>query len=159
MGELSLLSSRKKRIAVSATDVETHAFPMLLPHRVTVSLMVSYLDPKLADATERQIKERLEQSLFHCELETVSDRPPLRERKKQSPLAKELLDLGEKLGTDLEKGSSVWPSAGGLVPDRIPVVCGVGPVAQDLYTPHECVQRISLMQRTLLIARFLAKDL
>jgi hypothetical protein len=38
-------------------------------------------------------------------------------------------------------------------------VCGVGPVARDLYTPHEAVNRISLMQRTLLMVELLAQDI
>jgi hypothetical protein len=36
-------------------------------------------------------------------------------------------------------------------------VCGVGPVARALYTPDESVDRISLMQRTLLLAEFLCE--
>jgi len=31
-------------------------------------------------------------------------------------------------------------------------------VARDLYTPQESVQRISLIQRTLLLAQFLAQN-
>jgi D-alanine-D-alanine ligase len=46
-----------------------------------------------------------------------------------------------------------------LVPLEVPVICGIGPVARDLYTPREAVNRISLIQRTLLIAEFLAEEL
>jgi hypothetical protein len=35
------------------------------------------------------------------------------------------------------------------------VVCGAGPVVKDLYTARAAVQRISLVQRTLLLAEFL----
>jgi len=38
------------------------------------------------------------------------------------------------------------------------VLCGLGPVARDTYTPDESVDRISLMQRTLLLAEFLARQ-
>ena len=54
--------------------------------------------------------------------------------------------------------SALWPSAAGLVPASTAVVCGIGPVAKDLYTPNEAVERISLLQRTLLIAEFLANQ-
>jgi hypothetical protein len=43
------------------------------------------------------------------------------------------------------------------VPAKAGVICGTGPVAQDLYTPQESINRISLMQRTLLLAQFLVE--
>jgi hypothetical protein len=33
----------------------------------------------------------------------------------------------------------------------------MGPVARDLYTPQEAVQRISMVQHTLLLAEFLQR--
>jgi D-alanine-D-alanine ligase len=42
---------------------------------------------------------------------------------------------------------------------KTPCLCGMGPVARDLGTPNEAVQRISLVQRTLLLAEFLANQL
>lgn len=56
----------------------------------------------------------------------------------------------------MARGSSAWPSVAGLVPSRTPCVCGLGPVAFDVQTPHERVQRISLVQRTLVLADYLA---
>jgi D-alanine-D-alanine ligase len=50
------------------------------------------------------------------------------------------------------------PSVAGLVPAGTAVVCGLGPVARDLYQPHEAVSRLSMLQRTLLLAEFLAKE-
>jgi hypothetical protein len=44
------------------------------------------------------------------------------------------------------------------VGDRAACVCGLGPVARDLGTPQEAVQRISLVQRTLLLADYLGGD-
>lgn len=55
----------------------------------------------------------------------------------------------------LDRESSVWPSVGGLVDPKTPVLCGMGPVAKDIYTPDESVDRISLIQRTILLAEFL----
>ena len=82
----------------------------------------------------------------------------MKERRTNLKLAKLLMATAEKWEIPLEQESSLLPSAGGLVPYKIPVVCGVGPVARDLYTPQEAVNRISLVQRTLLMAEFLAKD-
>ena len=58
----------------------------------------------------------------------------------------------------LKRESSVWPSVAGLVPPKTPVIYGIGPVARDLGTPQEAVQRISLIQRTLLLAEFLLAE-
>lgn len=156
--KLSELSSRKDRIALSAVDIKTDAFPMLLPHRVTANLMLSYPDPKVADGIEEKMKEILSIKGLKCELERISDRPPMKERRNNLSLAKSLAAVAKEWEIPFVEESSVWPSVGGLVPARIPVACGLGPVSRDLYTPQEAVNRASLIQRTLLIAQFLAKD-
>jgi len=83
----------------------------------------------------------------------------MKERRNNLGLARSLAAVAQKWEIPLAQESSVWPSVGGLVPPRIPVVCGAGPVSKDLYTPQEAVNRASLIQRTLLIAQFLAKDI
>jgi D-alanine-D-alanine ligase len=159
LSELSRFSSRKDRIALSAVDVKTDSFPMLLPHRVTSTLVLSYLDPERADATEEKMKELFDKNTFKCGLKKISERPPMKERRSSLLLAKSLAGVAQKWEIPLSQESSVVPSVGGLVSDKIPVVCGIGPVARDLCTPQEAVNRISLIQRTLLIAEFLAKDI
>lgn len=156
--EISSLSSRKERVAVSVTDIQTDAYPMLLPHRVTANLMLSYLDTKIVAPLERKMRAILIGSSFRFELERVSDRPPMKERRHNLQLAKKLALVADQWDIPLVRESSVWPSAGGLVPAKVPVVCGVGPVARDLYTPQEGVSRSSLIQRTLLMAQFLAQE-
>ena len=83
----------------------------------------------------------------------------MKERRTNLKLAKSLMATARKWEIPLEQESSLLPSVGGLVPPRIPVVCGIGPVARDLFTPHEAVNRISLIQRTLLTAEFLIQNL
>jgi len=156
--ELSSLSSRKERVALSVTDIQTDAYPMLLPHRVTANLMLSYLDPKNVAVLEEKMREILSGSGFRFDLESVSDRPPMKERRHNLRLAKKLASIADQWDIPLIQESSVWPSAGGLVPARVPVVCGVGPAARDLYTPQEGVSRSSLIQRTLLVAQFLSQE-
>jgi D-alanine-D-alanine ligase len=157
--EVSRLSSRKGRIALSPTHVVTEAHPMLLPHRVTVDILFSYLDEKSAIEVETVLKKTFHHRSFRCELDTVSDRPPMKQRPANRQLADSFCELAKKWDIPLTRDSSVWPSVGGLVPDKVPVVCGIGPTSRDLYTPHEAVNRTSLIQRTLLVAQFLAKDL
>jgi D-alanine-D-alanine ligase len=157
--DLSRLSSRKDRLAVSATNIRADAFPMLLPHRVTVELMLSYLDPRMADTVQETMEELLKQKGFRCDLKLVSDRPPMKERRRNLQLARKMSTIAERWEIPMGQESSVWPSVGGLVPASVPVVCGVGPSARNLCTPQESINRTSLIQRTLLIAQLLARDL
>jgi D-alanine-D-alanine ligase len=156
--EVSKLSSRKDRLSLSAVDIETEAFPMLLPHRVTTTLLMSFLDSRLADETENRIREWLKGGRFKTRLERIANRPPMKERRINNRLGKALSSVAEEWDIPFPMESSLWPSVGGLVPSKTPVICGVGPAARDLYTPQESVNRTSLIQRTILLAQFLAKD-
>ena len=79
-------------------------------------------------------------------------------RRANTELARMLERTAKRWEIPLRRESSVWPSIAGLAPARTGVVCGIGPVARNIYTPDESVDRISIMQRTLLLAEFLAKD-
>ena len=157
--EIAGLSSRKDRLALSASKLRTEAFPLLLPHRITSTLLLSYLAESTADAAEQQVREILKGAKFKISLEKISDRPPMKERRTNLRLAKSLAEVAEEWEIPVPEDSSLWPSVGGLVPGKVPVVCGIGPAARDMYTPNEAVNRESLIQRTLLIAQFLAKEI
>ena len=152
------LTSRKERIAVATLDLRTEHMPMLLPHQVTASLLVSYPDEKAGDSVEGQIREILAGKGVSCKLELLSARPPMKERRATGRLAKAIEAVAKQWDIPLKRESSVWPSVAGLVPAPTGVLCGLGPVARDIYTPDESVDRISLMQRTLLLAEFLARQ-
>ena len=119
---------------------------------------MTYPDAKIADEMEATMREALGRKGPRWELEMVSDRPPMKERRNAKPLFRAMVEAAAKWEIPLEHESSVWPSVAGLVPSRVPCVCGIGPVARDLGTPQEAVQRISLVQRTLLLAEFLTAN-
>jgi D-alanine-D-alanine ligase len=152
---LAGLSSRRERIALAAVDVKTDSYPMLLPHRVTVSLLSSFPTKKAGDELEAKIRQTLGRSTVKWSLEMVSDRPPMKTRQKNNPLFETFNGLGEQWSLPFGLDSSVWPSVAGLVKPGTPVACGMGPYAKDLYTLKEAVERISLVQRTLLLSQFL----
>ena len=156
LARFSQLCVAKRRLSVSTVALNTTAFPMKLPHRVTAKILVTYSSTRAANAIQGQMKKRLEKCGFAYELEMVSERPPMLRRRINSTLISELENIAQQWEIPLNKQTSSWPSAAGLVPKSIPVVCGVGPVGKDIYTPHESVSRISLAQRTLLLAQFLA---
>jgi D-alanine-D-alanine ligase len=158
MQDISKLSSREKRIAVAVSDIRPTAFDMLLPHRVKVILTLSYGNKSIADASEESMREVLASGGFNHQLEVISDRPPMENQGQNKRLAAELSEIAANWEIPFGQESALWPSAAGLVSTSTTVVCGIGPVARDLYTPNEAVERISLLQRTLLIAEFLAKE-
>lgn len=153
------LSSRKDRLALAAVDIRTEAFPMMSSHRLKATLVLSYFDPVRADDREAEMREILGRSKgIRLKLEKISDRPPMPGGRQSLLLAKRLKAVAGEWNIPLNRESSVMPSAGGLVPPKIPVVCGIGPVARDLNTPQEAVNRGSIIQRTLLMAQFLAGE-
>lgn len=157
--ELSRLSSRKNRVALSAVTIQTDAYPLLLPHRIMVTLLLTFPDSKIADENEERMSEIIKSRRFKTRLERISDRPAMKERRINKKIAISLLAIADEWDIPFPMESSLWPSVGGLVPYNIPVICGMGPAARDLYTPQESVNRTSLVQRTILLAQFLAKEL
>lgn len=159
LGKMTDLSSRKDRLALAVVDMRTESFRMMLPHRVVVTLVLSYLDPKLAGATEERIQAILAQKGARWSLKKISERPPMKQRRGNVRLARAFKRIAQKWEIPLEVQSSVAPSAAGLVPAKVPVICGLGPAARDCYTPQEAVSRISFIQRTLLLSQFLVEEL
>lgn len=157
--ELSTLNSRTKRVAVSLDEVKTESFPMLLPHRIISSVLVSYYDDKSLQATITSIKSILKTNSqgLKWEFEAISNRPPMKGRKINMGLKKEITETANQWDIPFDTISSLWPGVSGLVPSLTPVICGMGPVADQLFTPMESVQRISLIQRTLLFTQYLLK--
>jgi D-alanine-D-alanine ligase len=155
LDELTALTDRKSRVAVSAVEIKTEAFPLRLPHRVRVDLQVSYPNPEKAREIDRAMKRILRGGSVQWNLAMMTDRPPMPERRGNAALLKKLRAIAGEWDIPLSSESSLWPSAAGLVGEPVPVICGVGPVARDLYTSREAVSRISLVQRTLLLTQFL----
>jgi D-alanine-D-alanine ligase len=157
LAEIARLSSKKDLFAVSTLGIRSERFPMLLPHRIHANLLLNYLDVQHANETERRIRELLKDSKFKVSLQLISERPPMKERRGNIRLAESLEIVAKEWEMPWSKDSSLWPSVGGLAPAKTSVTCGLGPAAKDLYTPREAVNRTSLIQRTLLLALFLAQ--
>ena len=157
ISELAALSSKKEHISLAVTDMKTTGFPALLPHQVTATLALNYQDSQIADSIEERMTEICRSQAFKWSLQKISDRPAMQGNRGSLKLLKSLFEIAQQADIPLAQESSVLPSVAGLVPPQVPVICGIGPVARDLYTPQEAVNRISLIQRTLLIAEFLAE--
>lgn len=153
---LTGLTDRKARVAVGVSELRTHGHPGHLPHLVTATVLVSHPRSAVAEDVEAKVRETLGRGLA-WELELVADRPPLADSKQNHALARELAEVAATWEIPLETDTSSQPSVAGLVPAQVPVVCGLGPTATDLHAPQERVQRMSLVQRTLVLADFLAQ--
>lgn len=154
---LSELNSRKKRSAVSVVHVRSQSFPTRLPHRITATVLVSYYDLKVLENNKKTIRKILDgpPKGFKWELEEISNRPPMKERKSNRGLAEGIKDVANEWEIPFSTASSLLPSVAGLVPEITPVLCGLGPVVEDLYTPNERIYRISLIQQILLLTEYL----
>ena len=153
--EISALSIAEKKLAISPGELRTEAFPQLLPHRAICILLMSYFDIRDADRAEREINKILQDKNYKIILEPISDKSPMKARKANARLLNALERAAGTWDIPLSYESSLYPSVAGLVPSASTVVCGLGPPARDLYTPGESILRISLLQRTLLLAQFL----
>ena len=160
LDKLAALSSRKERIALSEVNISSDAYPMRLPHRLNVTLLASYPSQAAAIRLHQSIIDILEEGRqVKWNLELVSERPAMHSQKSKNPLFNELQGIASDWDIPLGHTSSVWPSVAGLVPRSTPALCGMGPVARDIYTAQEAVQRVSIVQRTLLLAQFLTKQI
>jgi D-alanine-D-alanine ligase len=157
--ECANLTSPNERISLSTTNLRTETLPLHLPHRVTATLVLTYPDQATADRMDSELRTILGRKGPRWELELYSDRPPMPERRATLRLVKQFGDVAAEWDIPLKRESSTWPSVAGLVPAKTACLCGIGPVARNLRTPSEAVQRISLVQRTLLLAQFLARQL
>ncbi len=155
---LSELSSRKDRLGVYAVDLETTRFSRLLPHRVRAKVLISYPDRHVADAVFQKVRDLFGKGGLSAQLHLLSDRPPMPERKGNQQLLEKIEDAASTWEIPLGVETSASPSVAGLVPDTTAVICGLAPITNELYTPHEAVQRTSLLQHTLLLAQFLSRE-
>ncbi|HXV64149.1 MAG TPA: D-alanine--D-alanine ligase [Vicinamibacteria bacterium] len=152
------LSTHMSRVSVSTTEVKSDRLPMRVPHRVTVSIVLTFPDDKAASLLEERMRGILGKGGLKWDLKLIAHRPAMPERRSGLRLAKQLENVAADWEIPLARTTSGWPSVAGLVPARTATICGIGPVSRDLRTPDEAVQRISLVQRTLLLADFLARE-
>jgi D-alanine-D-alanine ligase len=157
--ELANLSSRKERVALSAVKIESDAFPMLLPHRIQITLISSFAKIKSGDELEEKMNKVLGKGNIRWSLDCISNRPPMKVKKRGNLQIEALRNIANNWDIPFETVSSLWPSVGGLVKQGTPVICGMGPCVKDLYTSRECIERVSLIQRTLLLSQYLISRL
>jgi hypothetical protein len=149
------LSSQKDRLGVFVAGINVKNFPMMLPHRVQVNLLLSYYKSATANKAEDDIRSILGKKGPKWRLNMVSDRPEMVARRENRAFYNRIHEIAEKLEIPITHATSATPSAAGLVPRGVAVVCGLSPIVDAQHTPLEAVQRVSLFQRTILLAEIL----
>ena len=156
---IAQLTSRKRAVSVSILDLSTEGHALHLPHRVTAGLLATYRDPEQADELHREIRAILGRGGCRWELTMDWDLPPMAETAGSGELLEALNGAGGAHGVEFRRETSSVASLAGLVAGTTPCVCGVGPAAHDRGTPGESIERIGLIERTVVLAEFLARAL
>jgi acetylornithine deacetylase/succinyl-diaminopimelate desuccinylase-like protein len=153
------LSSKRDRVAVSVSDLKTRGFPNLLPHEVVAQVVVSYVDPAVADRVAGEVHALLTDKRDGLQVRWTQavDRPSMQRRPVNEPLLEAIRTAAGRWEVPFDEDSSLMPSPAGLVPDGVAVVCGVGPSATETFTAQESVERIGVVQRTLTLAQLLSE--
>jgi D-alanine-D-alanine ligase len=155
---IAALSRPKRGFNVSVQDVSTERYGALMPHRVRATVSMAYLDPRLAEAAHSELRKIITPGsrALRTRIDVLEDRFAFR-RNADNPMVAELESISEEWKLPFGTDSSLVPSAAGLVPDEIPVLCGLAPAGRDIFTPREAVHRGELLQRSLLLALLLGR--
>jgi len=159
-GQLLTLNRPEERLTIAIQQVQSQHYSILLPHHIQATVYITFLDTYLADEAEAEIfrlfkPSAKEGSMVRCKAEKLEGRPPLKRSKNNNILIELLRAISNRWQIPFGIEASLYPSAAGVVADDIPVICGLGPACENLYTPHESVNRGELLQRTLLLTLFL----
>lgn len=155
--KLTELNQPEDKLNVALLDVHSDRYSVLLPHKIQATIYITYLTKKHADTAEQRMKEIFiaQEKEIQSNLEKLEERPSLNRSRGNEKIIKKLSELSEEWKLPFGVESSLLPSAAGVVPVKIPVVCGLAPASKDLYTPDEAIHRGELLQRLLLLSLFL----
>ncbi len=156
---IAQLTSRSRAVSVSILDLSTQGYSLHLPHHVQASISITYRQQERAQEIEQEIRAILGRGKTRWELTMDWDRPPMPETAENLVLFEQLNQVAEHHGISLQRTTSSIASLAGLVDASTPCLCGVGPEALSRGMPGESIERISLIERTLVLAEFLAQDL
>ncbi len=156
---LQEIAKEEPFLSLSVQDIDTARYSILAPHRVSVTIILSYLEEKTAEKAFKKIQSCFSQKPkgIRTYLEILEKRPPLQKRKASLSLIEEIENMARQWKIPMREESTILPSAAGTIPAAIPVVCGMAPSSKRLYTPQESINRQELVQKTILLAQLLRK--
>jgi len=158
--DIKKIDKENKYLTVAIQDIQSSRYSMLIPHRVSANMFITYIDEEQAKKVETRVRKlfQTKKKGIKTYIEKLEERPPMVKSKDSERLIAELKEISEKWKIPFDVESTLLPSAAGVVSKECAVVCGMAPSSKNLYTPEESISRTELVQKTLLISQFLLKE-
>lgn len=158
--DIKKIDKENKYLTVAIQDIQSSRYSMLIPHRVSANIFITYIDEEQAKNVESRVRKlfQTKRKGIKTYIEKLEDRPPMLKTPKGEGLINEIREIAEKWRIPFDVESTLLPSAAGVVSRECAVICGMAPSSKNLYTPEESVSRTELVQKTLLISQFLLKE-
>ncbi len=158
--DIKKMDKENKFLTVAIQDIQSSRYSMLIPHRVSANIFITYIDEIQAKKVESRVRKlfQTKKKGIKTYIEKLEERPPMIKTEKSEGLIEELRGISEKWNIPFDVESTLLPSAAGVISKECAVVCGMSPSSKNLYTPEESISRTELVQKTLLISQFLLKD-
>lgn len=158
--DIKKIDKENKYLTVAIQDIQSSRYSMLVPHRVSANIFITYVESNQAKKVESQVRRlfQTKKKGIKIYIEKLEARPPMVKTPKSEALIEELRKISEKWKIPFDVESTLLPSAAGVISKECAVVCGMAPSSKNLYTPEESISRTELVQKTLLISQFLLKE-
>ncbi len=147
----------QSNLSLSIVDLNTSRYSMLMPHRISATLYITYLDSHKAKLAEKKLRDifKSKNAQLKTFVETLEVRPPFIQNESSKKLLETLKAISSPWVKTLESESTLLPSPAGLIDNDKAVVCGLVPGSKKLHTAEESINRTEWVQKTLLITEFL----
>ncbi|MFW6284802.1 MAG: M20/M25/M40 family metallo-hydrolase [Bacillota bacterium] len=154
---LDALSKENKHLTITLQDLTTTRYSMLIPHKVTATLTITYVDASIIAATENKVRKLFKNDSkgITTFVEKLEERPPFVQSDENARLIDAFSKIGAMWNIPFASESTLLPSASGVIPTGKAVLCGMAPGSKKLYTPEESINRTEWVQKTMLLAQYL----
>ncbi len=157
ISNIETITQNHSKLALSVQDINTNRYSVLMPHRITATIYITYLDATSARSAEIALRNAFKTSNRHLKtyVETLENRPPMIQNPNSKALSDALQSISASMGHTLESESTLLPSPAGVISTDKAVVCGLAPGSKKLFTSEESINRTEWVQKTLLITEYL----
>lgn len=142
--------------SLDIVDIASLRGPDRAAMRVDIAVVITFDSARTGDDLEAAVRQCVREAGDDISLVLRRDVPPLEDRESTHALIEHLEELAQAHQLPFGHRTSAIPSIAGRIAPPTALLCAMGPVAADLGTARESIQRLSLVERTLLLALFLA---
>ncbi|MFW6299267.1 MAG: M20/M25/M40 family metallo-hydrolase [Bacillota bacterium] len=151
------ISKEHKRLTITLQDLDTTRYSMLIPHKVTATIYITYIDETMVTTVENKVRQLFKNGAkgITTYVEKLEERPPFQKSAENDTLIDAFSKLGKMWHIPFATESTLLPSAAGVIPSGKAVLCGMAPGSKKLYTPEESINRTEWVQKTMVLAQYL----